>query len=106
MLDVPKPISGQILPRAIGAPIVEKNLSEINSAPGRQASSMLRSTQIRSLATPLSAISTVTSLAETNPGVAMSTQGKMGVAPPDLRALSFTGRLANVLLLCSATCRE
>jgi len=76
ILDVPQQVSGNILPRTIGAPIVEKNLSEINSAPGRQAAALLKRTQIRSLEAPLSTISTVTSLAEINPGVAMSTQRK------------------------------
>lgn len=72
VLDVPKACGNFLLPRAVGAPIVERNLSEIHSAPGRQAASLTRTTHLRSLAAPLSAISTVTSLAETNPAVAMS----------------------------------
>ena len=56
--------------------MVEKNLSEILSAPGRQAASLTRTTHLRSLAAPLSAIATVTSLSETNPAVAIGSQGK------------------------------
>lgn len=76
VLDVPKKSGNHLLPRPFSAPIVERNLSEIHSAPGRQASVLIRTAQLRSLAAPLSTISTVTSLAETNPAVAMSTPCK------------------------------
>ena len=72
VLDVPKESHNHLLPRPFVAPFVASNLSEILSAPGRQAASLIRTTHLRSLAAPLSAISTVTSLSETNPAVAMS----------------------------------
>ncbi|KAG7367270.1 hypothetical protein IV203_029941 [Nitzschia inconspicua] len=69
-LVVPKEDTADvILPRAAVYPLVQRNLSELCSAPGRQAASMLRCTHLRSLENPLSAIGTATSLAETNPSM-------------------------------------
>ena len=81
MLDVPKVNNkNNILPRTPVYPLVGKNLSELNSAPGRQAASMIRTTHLRSLEAQLSAVSTATSLAETNPSMAISSEGKLGAS--------------------------
>jgi hypothetical protein len=77
VLDVPKESSSTLLPRAELPPLVQKNLSELHSAPGRQAASLIRTTHLRSLAAPLSAVATATSLAETNPSVAVSSDGTL-----------------------------
>jgi hypothetical protein len=76
VLDAPKPRSKTLLPRAEPSDLVQRNLSELHSAPGRQAASLIRTTHLRSLAFPLSAVATATSLAETNPAVAVSSDGK------------------------------
>jgi len=60
----------RILPCPAPQPLVQYNLSELYSAPGRQAASMINSTHLRSLETPLSAVATATSLAETDPAMA------------------------------------
>jgi hypothetical protein len=76
VLDVPKEMSTTVLPRAEPSSVVQRNLSELHSAPGRQAASLIRTTHLRSLASSLSAVATATSLAETNPSVAVSSDGK------------------------------
>lgn len=69
-LNVPKTDeTAGILPRSPSFPLLQENLSELCSAPGRQAASLVRSTHLRSLEVPLSAIGTATSLAETNPSM-------------------------------------
>lgn len=45
-------------------PVLEKNISEMASAPGRQAASLLRSSHFRCLASPLSAVGIASSPAE------------------------------------------
>lgn len=67
--------SDGILPRSAAFPLIQRNLSELYSAPGRQAASMLRQTHLRSLEYQLSAIATATSLAEFNPSMAVSSKG-------------------------------
>jgi hypothetical protein len=63
VLHVPKQDDeGGILPVNIVPPLVQTNLSELYSTPGRQASSMLKATHLRSLEAPLSAIGVATSL--------------------------------------------
>lgn len=75
-LDVPKTDeTGRILPCASLPPLVQSNLSELYSAPGCQAASMLKNTHLRSLEAPLSAIGITTSLSETNPSVGISSDG-------------------------------
>jgi hypothetical protein len=77
VLDVPKfDNRNKILPQKPAFPLLEKIISELNSAPGRQAASMIRTTHLRSLEAQLSAVATATSLAETNPSMAVSSEGK------------------------------
>ena len=79
VLDVEQPSPGDsILPCPPRQPLVQLNLSELYSAPGRQAASMINSTHLRSLELPLSAVATATSLAETDPAMAKSKDGKYG----------------------------
>lgn len=66
----------RLLPCPPRQPLVQYNLSEFYSAPGSQAASMINSTHLRSLETPLSAVATATSLAETDPAMAKSIDGK------------------------------
>ena len=69
-LDVPEQNrSGQILPCAPSFPVFNSNLAELCSAPGRQSAAFSRTSQLRCLASNLSAVATATSLAETNPSV-------------------------------------
>jgi hypothetical protein len=76
-LDVPTTKTcDEILPRSAIYPVLQRNLCELYSAPGRQAASMLRSTHLRSLESPLSAIATATSLAEFNPSMLDSSNGR------------------------------
>mmetsp|Transcript_14371 Transcript_14371/g.14194 ORF Transcript_14371/g.14194 Transcript_14371/m.14194 type:complete len:84 (+) Transcript_14371:995-1246(+) len=49
-----------LLPCPPRQPLVQYNLSELYSAPGRQAASMINSTHLRALETPLSAVATAT----------------------------------------------
>jgi hypothetical protein len=74
VLDVPqKPTSHQsILPCAPSFPVLEKNLSDICSAPGRQAASMIRTSYLRSLASPLSSFAIASSPAEINASLSLS----------------------------------
>lgn len=65
--------TNDILPRAELSPLVQRNLSEIHSAPGRQAAALVRTAHLRCLETPLSSVAIATSLSETNPAVAIST---------------------------------
>lgn len=76
MLDVPEEGPRTILPSAPASSLVQRNLSEIHSAPGRQAAFLIRTTNLRSLAFPLSAVATATSLAETNPSIGATSGGK------------------------------
>lgn len=55
-----------ILPCANPYPVLATNLSEIASAPGRQAASLLRSSHFGCLASPLSTFAVASSPAETN----------------------------------------
>jgi hypothetical protein len=92
-LHVPKPITQSILPRAEVPPLVQRNLSEIHSAPGRQAASLLRTTHLKALATPLSAVAIATSLAETNPAVAISPGCKFFCGHVRLKIFSYQNAL-------------
>lgn len=65
-----------ILPCHPVQPLVQHNLSELYSAPGLQAASMINSTHLRSLETPLSAVATASSFSETDPGMAKSADRK------------------------------
>ena len=67
-LDVPevKYDPTWILPRSKSFPILERNLSEISSGSGRQASLMLHSSNLRCLTAPLSIFAKASSSAETN----------------------------------------
>lgn len=63
VLDVPSQTDeDRILPVSKVPPLVQTNLSELYSAPGRQASAMLKTAHLRSLEAPLSAIGVATSL--------------------------------------------
>jgi hypothetical protein len=66
ILEVPEQClpSGSILPCRSTFPILEKNLSEIASAPGRQAASLLRPSHFQCLSLPLSAVAVASSFAE------------------------------------------
>ena len=77
-LDVEKNdcMGDRILPCPPKQPLVQYTLSELYSAPGRQAASMINSTHLRSLETPLSAVATATSLSETDPAMAKSADRK------------------------------
>lgn len=55
-----------ILPCTPSFPVLESNLAEIASTPGRQAASMLRTSHFRCLASPLSAFAVASSAAESN----------------------------------------
>jgi hypothetical protein len=74
VLDVPqKPETHQsILPCAPSFPVFDKNLSDICSAPGRQAASMVRTSYLRRLASPLSTFAIASSPAETNASLSLS----------------------------------
>jgi len=65
-LSVPKEEENltNILPRAARFPVLEKNLAEICSVPGRQAASFLSASHLRSLEAPLSILGIVTSPGE------------------------------------------
>ena len=65
-LSVPKSNRGKsnILPRADSFPVLERNLSEICSVPGRQAASFLTPSHFRPLASPLSTFAIMSSPAE------------------------------------------
>jgi hypothetical protein len=77
VLDVDQATQGDmILPCPPRQPLVQYNLSELYSAPGRQAASMINSTHLRSLESSLSAVATATSLAETDPAMAKPIDGK------------------------------
>lgn len=69
-LDVPQDhdelSTSFILPRAKSFPILESNLSEMASASGRQAASLLHSSHLRCLASPLSLFAKASSPAETS----------------------------------------
>jgi hypothetical protein len=64
--------SRMILPRARTFPVLESNLSEIASAPGRQAASLLRTSHFRCLASPLSTFAVASSPAESNTSLAQT----------------------------------
>jgi hypothetical protein len=56
--------ASMILPCVPSFPVLESNLSEISSTPGRQAASMLRTSHFRCLSSPLSAFAVASSPAE------------------------------------------
>lgn len=56
----------RILPCAPSFPVLEMKLAEIASAPGRQAASMLRTSHLRCLASPMSVFSVASAPAEEN----------------------------------------
>lgn len=66
VLDVPPPERNpsHILPCKESFPVLERNVSEIASAPGRQASSLLKLSHFRCLASPLSTVAIASSPAE------------------------------------------
>jgi hypothetical protein len=69
-LNVPKDTRGgsrSLLPRAPSFPVMQKNHSEYCSAPGRQIASLIGTTHLQALTTPLSAVAQAISLAETSP---------------------------------------
>lgn len=77
ILDVPSSAEAQspdsssrILPCRSNFPVLEKNLSEIASSPGRQAASLLQTSHFRCLSSPLSAFAVASSPAETGASVA------------------------------------
>ena len=75
-LDVSKDIksgSRSLLPRVPSFPVMQKNHSEYCSAPGRQIASLIGTTHLQALNTPLSAVAQAISLAETSP---FATKGK------------------------------
>ena len=86
-------LGDRILPCHNVQPLVQHNLSELCSAPGRQASSMINSTHLRSLETPLSAVATASSFSETDPGMAKSADRKYWQLPFFDFAYSKTYRL-------------
>jgi len=65
-LDIPRNTVSEssILPCFPTFPVFEKNLSEISSAPGRQAASLLRTSHFRCFSSPLSAVAVASSPAE------------------------------------------
>jgi len=66
-LEVPEDYdASRILPCAKVFPVLQKNLAEIASAPGRQAASLLRASHMRCLSSPLSVFGVASSPAETN----------------------------------------
>jgi hypothetical protein len=74
-LDVPDDDrSGFILPCAKKFSVLESNLSEIASAPGRQAASLLRASHLRCLASPLSTFAIASSPAETDTSLAQTSK--------------------------------
>lgn len=75
-LEVPTPSSKySILPRQSSFPVLQTNLAEIASAPGRQAASLLTLTNVRGLASPLSTLAIAASPAE--PHASPSSLGKL-----------------------------
>jgi len=75
-LDVPEEErrgSRSLLPRVHIPSVMQKNLSEYSSAPGRQAASLIKTTHLQALNTPLSAAAQAISLAETSPPAKEST---------------------------------
>jgi hypothetical protein len=76
-LDVPyhtDPDQSRILPCFPSFPVLEKNLSEIASAPGRQAASFLKQSHFRCLSLPLSTVSIASSPSES--GGTIAAKGK------------------------------
>jgi len=72
-LEVPEESDdSRILPCAPSFPILERNLAEIASAPGRQAASMLRASHLRCLASPMSIFSVASAPAEENSSFSQS----------------------------------
>ena len=69
-LSVPKQKTGTLLPCPPSFPLLERNICEMSSAPGRQAASLIRDADLRCLTSHISAVATATSLAETDPSVA------------------------------------
>lgn len=69
-LDVPEDErhgSRSLLPRVPVSSVLQKNHSEMCSAPGRQVASLIKTTHLQALNTPLSAAAQAISLAETRP---------------------------------------
>lgn len=69
-LEVPKDEqhgSRSLLPRVPVSSVMQKNHSEMCSAPGRQVASLIKTTHLQALSTPLSAVAQAISLAETSP---------------------------------------
>lgn len=73
-LDVPhkEQEHRSILPCAYLFPALETNLSEISSAPGRQASSLLRTSHLRCMTAPLSTFAIASSPAEPNASLSLT----------------------------------
>lgn len=70
ILDIPPEAPmDRILPCRQVFPVLERNISEILSAPGRQAASLLKTSHFRCLSSPLSAIAVASSPAETGGSV-------------------------------------
>jgi hypothetical protein len=78
VLDVPlaEERSRSILPCAQSFPLLDTNLSEIASAPGRQAASMVRASYLRCLASPLSTFAVASSPAETNAMLSLNSKSQ------------------------------
>lgn len=73
ILDVPQEQKhGCILPCASSFPVLETNQSEIASAPGRQASSLLRTSHLRCMTAPLSTFAIASSPAEPNASLSLN----------------------------------
>jgi hypothetical protein len=73
-LDVPNYLESdrrRILPCFPSFPVLEKNLSEVASAPGRQAASFLKQSHFRCLSLPLSTVSIASSPSESGGTIPM-----------------------------------
>jgi hypothetical protein len=81
-----------ILPCAKSYPVLETNLSEIASAPGRQAASLLRPSHFSCLASPLSAFAVASSPAESNTSLVSTRKFTAGL-------LTLVSRVSNVATL-------
>jgi F0F1-type ATP synthase membrane subunit b/b' len=89
-LDVPDddPHRGVVLPFSSSAPFLQRQLSECNSVPGRQAASLIRPCQLRTLETPLSTVAQASAPAETH-----------GISSKDIHPGKNIYRLIEMLIL-------
>lgn len=118
VLDVPDTDEQQdpsrILPCRPKFPVLEKNLSEIASAPGRQAASLLRTSHFRCLSSPLSAFAVASSPAETGASMPSSSEyiyyGMQELhscrryVPGSSEKLTFSCLFIALFLICVRSC--